>query len=66
MSLLAGIFRILPSSAHSLTALRVMRAIASPTLGHLNSLMGASSPPRLIMRGAMESALARQDRTVHA
>ena len=66
MSLLAGIHRILLSSGLSLTARRVMRAMAS-TLGPLNPLIGASSPSRLIvLRGAMESALARQGRTVHA
>jgi aspartate aminotransferase-like enzyme len=71
MSLLPDADRILPGPGPSLTASRVMRAMAAPTISHLDpgkiwrvGLMGASSSPRLIvlLRGALESALAKQGR----
>jgi aspartate aminotransferase-like enzyme len=64
MNLLPDVDRILLGPGPSLTAPRVMRAMAAPTVSHL----GASSSPRLIVlrAGALESALASQSRQLHA
>jgi hypothetical protein len=61
MSLLPSTDRILSDPVQSVTSPRVMRAIAAPTISHLD---GASSSPRLIvlLLGALERALAAQGR----
>ena len=84
MSLLPDADRILPGPGPSLTASRVTRAMAAPTISHLDPLMPRllddvraprgrlfraadalrSAGDRLIvlLRGALESALAKQGR----
>ena len=72
MSLLPNTDRILLGPGPSLTEPRVMRAMASPTLSHLDPVMVAlfddvrARLGRLFLLGALESALAQQGRQVHA